>query len=112
VTDSTDLPQHDVIAAMSEAELFKLIVETIDYETAYIRQIQGVYKNMYGGDGNWAPMAIRRHHVLCGISELLGKWIAAVEEKPNPFITRSCDIVRDTMLREMKQMSPAIGAKK
>jgi hypothetical protein len=112
MTDSTNLPQHDVIASMSEAELFKIIVETLDYETAYIRQVQGVYKNLYGGNGNWAPMAIRRHHVLCGISELLGKWIAAVEEKPNPFITRSCDIVRDTMLREMKQMAPAAGGVK
>lgn len=110
MTDSTDLPAYDVIAAMSEADLFKLIIETLDYETAYIRQIQDVYKNLYGHP-EWAPMATRRHHVLCAISSLLGKWASAVEKKPDPFFTRSRDILRDVILDEMKQLNPTPGEK-
>ena len=102
--DSTDVPApYEQIEAMSEAELFRLIVETCDYEAASIRQNMPI-NMLYHKHPEWGSMAVRRHHVFCAISSLLGKWIAAVEEKPNPFFTRSRDILRDVILAEMKKL--------
>jgi hypothetical protein len=111
MTDSTDIQApYEKIAAMSEADLFRFIVEILDYETAYIRQIQPIYKELYGHP-EWAPMAARRHHVLCAFSNLLGKWISAVEKQPVPFLTRDADILRERILAEMKQLDPTLGGK-
>jgi len=111
MNDSSDLPSYEEIAAMSEVDLFKLIAEKLDNEASYIRTVQEIHQRHYGSS-DWMPAAACRHHVLCAISGLLGKWAAAVEKGPNPFFTRSRDILRDGILDEMRLLDPTIGAEK
>jgi hypothetical protein len=111
MTDSVDVPApYEQMAAMSEADLFKFIVETCDYEAANIRQNMPI-NMLYYKHPEWGSMAVRRHHVFCAISDLMSKWITAVEEKPVPFLTRDADILRAKILAEMKKLDPALGNK-
>ena len=108
MNDSSDLPPYAEIAAMSEVDLFKLIAATLDNETSYIRQIQEIHQGRYG-NSDWMPSAACRHHVLCAISNLIKKWTSAIEKGPNPFFTRSRDILRDGILDEMRLLDPTLG---
>jgi len=111
MTDSTDVPApHEQMAAMSEADLFRFIAETCEYEAAKIRQNMPI-NMLYYKHPEWGSMAVRCHHVFCAISTLMRKWIPAAEKQPVPFLTRNADILRAEILAEMKKLDPTIGGK-
>ena len=111
MTHSTDVPPpYEQIAAMSDADLFRLVAETCEYKAAEIRQNMPI-NMLYYKHPEWAPMSVRCHHVFCAVSTLMRKWILAVEKQPVPFLTRDADILRDDILAEMKKLDPTIGGK-